>query len=340
MGSGLTVAAPARADGATTTGRADASKPRARPLAGPREAAPVAGADWPAQDLLAARGHVQRRLEALLPAEDGGVASAMREGALSPGKRLRPLMMLTLAADLGCEAEAVLDMACAIEMVHAASLILDDLPCMDDASQRRGRPTVHRQYGEDGATLAAVGLLSLAFRTVAQSPGLPGARQARAVALMADAVGLAGLVGGQFQDLRGGATARSAQEIALTNHLKTGALFDAAFGLCAVCADADDVVRGRLAALATEIGQAFQLMDDLHDCALLTVDAKDIGLDADKSTLAQALGQDSALGRLQAHVSEVERHAHALGARRLGDQLMTVFGPALALVETAGRTAG
>lgn len=330
-GSGLRVAAHAETGNAVATACSASSKPRARSARAMNTVTQVTPESLLAGGVPAMRERVQARLAALLPPDDAGVASAMRSGVLSPGKRIRPLMMLTLATDLGCEAPAVLDMACAVEMVHAASLILDDLPCMDDAALRRGKPTVHRQFGEDCATLAAVGLLSLAFRTVAQAPGMHPGPRAQAVVLMADAVGLAGLVGGQYQDLRDGAQARNAEQIALTNHLKTGALFDAAFGLCAVCVQADDAVRGRLAALATELGQAFQLMDDLHDCALLRVDDKDVGLDEHKSTLVHTLGQDTALSRLQAHVAEVERHAQALGARNLGEQLMSVFRPALAL---------
>lgn len=304
------------------------SKPRARHTRqGESDTAP--SGVWLAGGLSGARERIEARLESLLPPEDGGVASAMRAGALSPGKRIRPLMMLALATDLNCRAPALLDMACAIEMVHAASLVLDDLPCMDDAALRRGRPTVHRQFGEDAATLAAVGLLSLAFRTVAQAPHLGPQARARSVVLMSDAVGLAGLVGGQYQDLREGAGSRSADAIATTNHLKTGALFDAAFGLCAVCVSADDVTRGRLSALASELGQAFQLMDDLHDCAVLRVDDKDVGLDTAKSTMVAALGQEETLARLRAHVAEVSRHAHAIGARRLAEPLEAVFRPAL-----------
>jgi len=310
------------------------SKPRAR-AARPADLNAPAPGRWLAGGVTAARDRVQVHLESLLPPEDGGVASAMRAGVLSPGKRIRPLMMLTLATDLGCRASALLDMACAIEMVHAASLVLDDLPCMDDAALRRGQPTVHRQFGEDAATLAAVGLLSLAFRTVAQAPGIGPQARSKAVVLLTDAVGLAGLVGGQYQDLREGAAPRSAEAIATTNHLKTGVLFDAAFGLCAVCVSADDATRGRLSALASELGQAFQLMDDLHDCALLSVDAKDVGRDADKSTLIATLGESETLARLNAHVTEVLRHANAIGAHRLADQLEAVFKPALAIAAHA-----
>ncbi len=309
-------------DSAVATALPVHSKPRAR-----REER----ADDTAQSLQATRERVDARLDALLPAPDAGVAAAMRAGALSPGKRIRPLMMLALAADLGCDKAAVLDLACAIEMLHAASLILDDLPCMDDAELRRGRPTLHRQFGEDVATLAAIGLLTQAYRTVAQAPGLNASARVQATLLLSDAVGLAGLIGGQYQDLREGSAPRSPDRIALTNHLKTGALFDAAFGLCAACADADDAVRGRLSALAAELGQAFQLLDDLHDCALISIDAKDVGRDADKSTLVQALGQTETLARLRAHVGEIERHAEALGARRLGDGLVRLFASALAL---------
>jgi geranylgeranyl diphosphate synthase type II len=107
---------------------------------------------------------------------------AMRAGALGAGKRMRPLLMMLVARDLGCDSPALVDVACAVEMVHAASLILDDMPCMDNAMLRRGQPTVHVQFGEDVAILAAIGLLSRAFGILASAPEIPAAIRARLVA--------------------------------------------------------------------------------------------------------------------------------------------------------------
>ena len=118
---------------------------------------------------------IEQRLDQLLPVESERdlVGAAMREGALAPGKRIRPLLLLLAARDLCCSATpaGLLDLACAVETVHAASLILDDMPCMDDAQLRRGRPTIHCQYGEHVAILAAVALLGKAFGVVATAEG-------------------------------------------------------------------------------------------------------------------------------------------------------------------------
>ena len=111
--------------------------------------------------------HLQAHREQLLPAgqQTDQVRAAMRAGALAPGKRIRPLLLLLAARDMGCAVsqQGVLDLACAVEMVHAASLILDDIPSMDNAQMRRGRPTIHRQFGANVAILAALALLSRAF---------------------------------------------------------------------------------------------------------------------------------------------------------------------------------
>src|SRR3954469_8591257 len=127
---------------------------------------------------------------------------AIREAALGAGKRMRPLLMMLLARDLDCPPAGMLDAACAVEMVHAASLILDDMPCMDDAMLRRGRPTIHVRFGEDVAILAAISLLSRAFGLVASAPGVPADARTRMSSTLANAIGTKGLAMGQYQDLR------------------------------------------------------------------------------------------------------------------------------------------
>src|SRR3974390_2167267 len=122
------------------------------------------------------RLHVDRRLAELIPAPDqepGRLGQAAHYALLAPGKRFRPLLTLLAAEAFGAPITKALDVACAMEMVHAASLVLDDLPSMDDARLRRGRPTTHRVYGEADAILASVGLLTQAFSVIAQSDGLP-----------------------------------------------------------------------------------------------------------------------------------------------------------------------
>lgn len=268
----------------------------------------------PTTSLDATRRRIEDRLQALLPSdgEAHGLSAAIADGALAPGKRLRPLMTVIVAEDLGGPSAAAVEIGCAIELVHAASLILDDLPCMDDAELRRGRPAVHRQHGEDAAVLAAVAMLSHAYALVAAAPGLAPEPRLEAIAILARAVGLQGLVGGQFRDLRGDGASRPLGEIVRANHLKTGALFSAAIEIGAVVAGTQDR-RAPLAAFATEMGQAFQLLDDLLDIeAGAEVSGKTPGRDEGKSTVVSLLGSASARRRIERHVHEAHMHLDAV----------------------------
>ncbi|MFF7709985.1 polyprenyl synthetase family protein [Pseudomonas sp. NPDC007930] len=279
-----------------------------------------------ASELLAIRDAVQRRLDQLLPpgSEHDLVSAAIRESALAPGKRLRPLLMLLTARDLGCQASGVLDLACAVEMVHAASLVLDDLPCMDDAATRRGRPTVHRQFGEDVAILAAVALLSRAFGVIAAAEGVRLGCKAELVAQLSTAIGAQGLVAGQFQDLREGAAQRGEEAIARTNELKTGVLFGATLQMAAIAAGAGPRVRDALGHVACDLGQAFQLLDDLADGRPDT--GKDCHKDLGKSTLVALLGADAVARRLRGHLHSADRYlAAACGERVQTRQFMRAW---------------
>lgn len=262
------------------------------------------------KELLALREAVNARLAQILPTTPAGdrVAEAMRAGTLSPGKRIRPLLMLLVACDLGCDAThpGLIDLACSVEMIHAASLMLDDIPCMDNAQTRRGKPTVHRQFGEDVAILSAVALLSHAFGVAAAANGLSDTCRAQAVAELSSAVGLQGLVKGQFQDLREGSQARSKEAICQTNDLKTSVLFDATLQLAALAADVSPTVRAQLRCFAQDLGQAFQLLDDLSDSHSDT--GKDRDKDRGKSTLVSLLGTEEVRQRLQAHLHSADSH--------------------------------
>jgi geranylgeranyl diphosphate synthase type II len=244
---------------------------------------------------------------------------AMRAGALGAGKRMRPLLLMLVARDLGCDSPALADVACAVEMVHAASLILDDMPCMDNAMLRRGQPTVHVQFGEDVAILAAIGLLSRAFGILAQAAAIPPAIRARLVATLSETIGDRGLVKGQFLDLRGGQ--RSAADIAVTNELKTGVLLGVAVDMAAIIAETDDCVAASLRAFALAAGHAFQIRDDFQDGPGndSAITGKDTGKDLGKATLINTVGYDEARRRLDGHLREAERHLHAaLGGRGHG----------------------
>ena len=256
------------------------------------------------------RQEVEERLAALLadagPSSDR-LAAAMRAAALGSGKRMRPLLLMLVARDLGCDSPALIDVACAVELVHAASLVLDDMPCMDDAQLRRGKPTIHVQYGEDVAILASIALLSRAFGILGSAQDIPPAVRARLGARLSETIGAQGLVRGQFLDLQ--ATARSAEDIATTNELKTGVLLGAAVDMAAIIAETDDCVARSLRAFALAAGHAFQLRDDFQDGPGMdpTITGKDTGKDVNKATFINTLGFDEARRRLMDHLHEADR---------------------------------
>ncbi|MCC2972117.1 polyprenyl synthetase family protein [Massilia sp. IC2-476] len=257
------------------------------------------------------RDAIEERMEELLAESGDGadlLSAAMRAGALSAGKRMRPMLVMLVARDLGCTSSALADVGCAVEMVHAASLILDDMPCMDNASLRRGRPAIHVQYGEDVAILASVALLSRAFGVLASAADIPPVTRARLVARLSETVGTQGLVRGQYQDLR--ASARTLDAIATTNELKTGVLLGVAVDMAAIIAQAGDGVAQSLRAFALAAGHAFQIRDDFLD--LPGADSgKDTGKDLGKATVLASLGQEEAQRQLARHLNDARRHLEA-----------------------------
>ncbi|WP_019339881.1 polyprenyl synthetase family protein [Stutzerimonas stutzeri] len=264
----------------------------------------------------------------LAPAQDA-IASAMREGTLTPGKRVRPLLLLLTLKDLQRDtmaSHAGLDLACALEMVHAASLVLDDMPCMDNAELRRGRPTIHRQFGEDVAVLGSVALLSQAFSIAASTAGTDASTRNQLVRLLSQATGAQGLVRGQFHDLREGQRARPLEAIAHTNRLKTCPLFTCAVEFAALLADTDASRTRHLKGFATELGLAFQLLDDLADGLSAQQIGKDSGKDVGKSTVVALLGPDAARQHIEDHLARAEQHLidAGVGGGRLA-QLLEFF---------------
>lgn len=264
------------------------------------------------QQLSALRAQVDDRLGQWLPQcpPNDLIGTAMRNGTLAPGKRIRPLLLLLALKDLqpGVQADAALDLSCALEMVHAASLFLDDMPCMDNAELRRGQPTIHRQFGEDVAVLGSVALLSQAFSIAASPADIPAATCNQLVRLLAQATGSQGLVRGQFHDLREGQRARPLEAIAHTNRLKTCPLFTAAVDFAALLAGADASCTRHLNGFATELGMAFQLLDDLADGLSPQQIGKDAGKDAGKSTVVALLGPEAARQHIEEHLARAEQH--------------------------------
>jgi geranylgeranyl diphosphate synthase, type II len=248
------------------------------------------------------------RLRALAPRTLGGqhrLQAALHGALLAPGKRLRPLCVILAARDLGYGGAHVIDLGCALEMVHTASLLLDDLPCMDDAKLRRGAPATHVEYGESVAVLAAIALLTRAFEIVSTASGIAPDVRAHLVSLLAGSIGTSGLVAGQFYDLHAQDT--TVQQLAATNDLKTGALFFAAVDMASAVARAGDSQTRALRRFASELGGAFQLLDDLLDGeASAESIGKDVGQDTGKTTLATALGRHGARERLRLHFTAME----------------------------------
>lgn len=248
----------------------------------------------------ALRLRVQSRLTDLLPPQDGILTSAARDALLGPGKRVRPVLAMLAASYCGGEPEDALDFGCAVEMVHAASLVLDDLPCMDDAALRRGQPTVHRRHGEDVAVLAAVSLLNESTRLILGSPQAADARIAL-LDLLTQAVGFDGLALGQVRDLRDAPRDRDALALRQINELKTGGLFVAAVRGGALLGGGDDDALTRASAFGEAVGFAFQLCDDLLDtCSTAETLGKDVGQDSETTTFVDLWGE----GRVRAAVRQ------------------------------------
>jgi geranylgeranyl diphosphate synthase, type II len=262
------------------------------------------------------RRSVDARLNELVPAADLPPATlhrAIRHALLAPGKRLRPMLTLLSAQQFGGDPDDALDPACAIEMVHAASLVLDDLPSMDDALTRRGRPATHVAYGEDTAILASIALLNQAFAVIARAEGLPCEAKVDLVASLSNAIGFDGLVAGQLRDLQPRQHA-DADAVRHVQHQKTGALFVAAVEAGARVAGAPPAHLAAARGFATELGLAFQIQDDLIDVTLSAAAAgKDVGKDEGKSTIVSMLGRERARVRLDEHVAAAVSHLSVVG---------------------------
>jgi len=239
----------------------------------------VAAPDRPSSEPLdlwmgALREQVEAALPVMLPPRHENAApvhDAMTHALLSPGKRIRPVLTLAVGAMYRAPSRRLLPAACALEMVHAASLVFDDLPCMDGAATRRGRPTCHVLFGEATAILAGVGLLNRAFAILA-GEGSPGATRDRLRALiarrLAAAIGTDGLIGGQTADLqaaRGAGHSPDLQTLEFIHSHKTGSLFIASAEVGAHLSGATPREVDALASYARNLGLAFQITDDLID---------------------------------------------------------------------------
>jgi geranylgeranyl diphosphate synthase type II len=283
---------------------------------------------------------VEEALSGYLPAVDTApgaacparLAMAMRYSVLGGGKRLRPVLCLLAAEACGGDGEAALPAACALEMIHAYSLIHDDLPAMDDDDLRRGRPTCHRAFDEATAILAGDGLLTLAFEVTAREVR-PHSAALKCVAILAEAAGPSGMVAGQMADLQaegradaqghgrpGSAPVETTATLAALESIhrrKTGALLRAPLRMGAAIAAAPDNWVEALDRYGKAVGLAFQIVDDLLD------------VQGDETKLGKRVGKDSELGKWT-----YPRFLGIDGSRRRARQLAD---EAVAALEPLGR---
>ena len=282
-------------------------------------AADTAFRDWTAHCL----NQVEAALSEWVPASaPAGLGEAMRYAVLDGGKRLRPLLTLAAARAVAGAGElpAALRSACAVELIHAYSLVHDDMPCMDNDVLRRGKPTVHVAYGEAQALLAGDALQALAFELLTPEDGsVAPAVQAQLCAALARAAGHHGMAGGQAIDLAHVGLAMTEAALRDMHRRKTGAMLEVSVHMGALSAGADASTLACLQRHAQAIGLAFQVVDDILD---VTADSATLGKTAgkdqanDKPTFVSLLGLAGAQAQAQALLQEA---LAALDAAKLKD---------------------
>ena len=261
------------------------------------------------------RGLIEARLSEIIPSETTWpirLHEAQRHALLSPGKRFRPLLCAFISEGGGLKSGKGLDAAittgCVAEMVHAASLILDDLPCMDDADLRRNQPTTHIAFDESTAILSATALLNRAFGVLSRLDQVPAERRIEIIDLLSYAVGSKGLIAGQMADLANTNQGTSIAEIERLNTLKTGALFDFSVEAAAILSGMHASQRASLKDFSYHLGLAFQLLDDVKDAVMTDEDAeKSVNRDVGKATILAIAGSAASRKKLNEYLS----HANA-----------------------------
>jgi farnesyl diphosphate synthase len=269
---------------------------------------------WAAQRL----ARVERALDEWVVADaPAGLGEAMRYAVLDGGKRLRPLLALAASEAVHGREEAALRAACAVELIHAYSLVHDDMPCMDDDVMRRGKPTVHVKFGEARALLAGDALQALAFELLApEGDVVAAATKATLCRLLARAAGYAGMAGGQAIDLASVGRKLGEDELRQMHRLKTGALLQASVLMGAACGSPSAGAQAALAEYGRAIGLAFQVVDDVLDVT------------ADSATLGKTAGKDAA--------QDKPTYVSVLGLERSREYAARLLGEALEALAASG----
>lgn len=265
---------------------------------------------------------VNKTIARLLPESDLAEAplyEAMRYGTLNGGKRLRPFLVMESAALFGVDAMRARRTAAAVEFVHCYSLIHDDLPAMDDAQLRRGKPATHVAFDQATAILAGDALLALAFEVLTDPDTHEDPRvRCELVTMLAHAAGPQGLCGGQMLDIIGEKTDFDLGTISRMQRMKTGKLISFACEAGAVLGKAGDPQRRALVNYANDLGLAFQVTDDILDVEGTAAETgKDSGKDgkAGKSTFVSTMGKDPARARAEMLVAQAKTHLNIFQGR-------------------------
>jgi farnesyl diphosphate synthase len=246
-----------------------------------------------------------------------GLGDAMRYAVLDGGKRLRPLLVMAACEAVGGNGQAALRVACAVELIHAYSLVHDDLPCMDNDVLRRGKPTAHVKFGQAQALLAGDALQALAFELLTLDDGsIDAAIQARLCRMLARAAGFQGMAGGQAIDLASVGKPLTSAQLHEMHRLKTGALLQASIMMGAACGGAAPLSRAALRDHGAAVGLAFQVVDDILDVT------------ADSATLGKTAGKDAA--------QDKPTFVSLLGLQGSRDYAQQLLAQALASLEGSG----
>ncbi|MBD7921567.1 polyprenyl synthetase family protein [Xanthomonas bonasiae] len=267
------------------------------------------------------RQRVEAGLDAHLPSAAAApqrLHAAMRHATLGGGKRMRPLLVYATGALFAADETRLDAPALAVELIHAYSLVHDDLPAMDDDALRRGRPTVHIAFDEATAILAGDALQSLAFALLAGADAADAALRVRWLQTLAEAAGAAGMCGGQALDIDATGTVQPLAELQRMHALKTGALIRASVRLGALAGGADAAALAQLDTFASALGLAFQVRDDILDIEASSEQlGKTAGKDAAqaKSTYPALLGMDGAKAKLTELAATIRDSLHGHGAR-------------------------